>query len=113
VINHCNDLAKERFGHPLPVDGNADAESITAPVLPVWEFEKAREILQAVMQLPEQQRRVIKLRIADPGITLEEIAHEMDLSPDQVRRLRGKARARLERVLGQSPSPRRGRPPRK
>ncbi len=106
IIHHaCIDELETFFFRNARTDQDIDPDRIATPF---WDFEKASDLLWAVTQLPEPQRRAVELRIANTP--QGDVAEIMDLSVDQVRDLLEKARKRLGRILAVSRKPRRGRP---
>ena len=69
--------------------------------------ERRHSVRQALVLLPEEQRRVVELRLA--GLTGPEVAAALGRSHDAVRTTQRRALARLRVVLGIAPAEEEGR----
>ncbi|MDF3038732.1 MAG: transcriptional regulator, LuxR family [Thermomicrobiales bacterium] len=63
--------------------------------------ERRRSVSEALALLPEEQRRIVELRLA--GLTGPEVAAALGRSHDSVRTTQRRALARLRTLLGITP----------
>jgi RNA polymerase sigma-70 factor (ECF subfamily) len=93
-------------GLHVPGDSSAGERDPSADTLSpsgrVMKDEGERALQEALARLPEDHRRVIRLRY-DENRSFEEIARAMNRSPNAARKLWARAIERLEQELGPTP----------
>ncbi|HEU5432058.1 MAG TPA: sigma-70 family RNA polymerase sigma factor [Thermomicrobiales bacterium] len=93
----CDDRRAARGDRPL-ADGFDLEDRSPRPEDAAIAAEERRSVLRAVALLPEEQRRVVELRLA--GLTGPEIARVLGRSHAAVRMTQSRAIGRLRRLLG-------------
>ncbi len=97
VLNARRDAPRH---HPLTIVVEA-ADPGPRPEKMAEAAERRRSVSEALALLPEEQRRVVELRMA--GLTGPEVAAALGRSHDSVRTTQRRALARLRTLLGITP----------
>lgn len=97
VVRLCLDHLRK--GRPVPSGNLLPADHRSSPEQRATEAEQAHAVQEAIGRLPPKQRTAVVLRYYE-GLTGREIAAAMETSVKAVERLLARARATLERLLG-------------
>jgi RNA polymerase sigma factor (sigma-70 family) len=99
VVRLCADRSERKIPAPAPtpLDVAADGSSLSSHVDRLLRAERLRELLS---ELTPPQRIAILLRYYE-GLSTQEIAEAMDLTPKAVEGLMARARKRLEELFNQ------------
>lgn len=97
VVNACIDFARRRAARPVvPVGDDAvlDVASTEPPNDPAAAREQALDVLDALRQLPDEQRAALVL-VDMEGYSVEEAAAMLDAAPGTIKSRCARGRARL------------------